>query len=246
MSTVFGFVDAGGTSSCNDNDSYVTLNTAQTITASKTFSSITNFNSYAYMSQAISPSDSSTKLTTSEWVRSLIQSELAAANSVKPGTILMYGGITAPAGYLLCDGSIVLKAAYLDLFTVIQNRYDPISPSFENYFYVPDLRGVYPGMPGTNASSTYDAALATAVLTGPTGIGDYQLQQAVFIDHSHTADYPGNTRKVVNGFDDTMYKTGAQQNPTSTAANLTAPNAYTTIGSVLRPTTLGVNYIIKF
>jgi len=39
------------------------------------------------------------------------------------GVIKMYGGSTAPAGYLLCDGSAVSRTTYAALFAVIGETY---------------------------------------------------------------------------------------------------------------------------
>jgi len=39
------------------------------------------------------------------------------------GTITLYGGSAAPAGWLKCDGTAVLKATYPALYAVIGNRY---------------------------------------------------------------------------------------------------------------------------
>lgn len=42
---------------------------------------------------------------------------------VPTGTILPFGGTTAPAGYLLCDGSAVSRTTYAALFAVIGTTY---------------------------------------------------------------------------------------------------------------------------
>jgi microcystin-dependent protein len=46
------------------------------------------------------------------------------AQAVYPGQIFAYVGSTAPAGYLLCDGSIVSRSEYSDLFSVIGTTYN--------------------------------------------------------------------------------------------------------------------------
>ena len=51
---------------------------------------------------------------------------LSASFVVDPnpvGTILPYGGTTAPAGYLLVDGSAISRTTYASLFTVISTTY---------------------------------------------------------------------------------------------------------------------------
>jgi microcystin-dependent protein len=69
------------------------------------------------------------------------------------GSIMMYGGLNAPPGYLICDGSKYIVMDYLELFKCIEFTYseqtlngDLNDPSYINsisgdYFYIPDLRG---------------------------------------------------------------------------------------------------------
>lgn len=64
------------------------------------------------------------------------------APTVPVGAIMPYAGATAPAGFLLCDGSEVPIATYNDLFTVIGTTYG--SGQNPNTFNVPDLRGRFP------------------------------------------------------------------------------------------------------
>lgn len=249
MANVYGVFENGAACTVNENN-YVTIDTPQAITASK------SFYDYVYMNEIISPNDNSAKLATSEWVRGLVQSQLASFLSslsiVKPGSILAYAGYAAPAGYFLCHGQVLTVFAYQELFAVIGNFYNPYGVVVpEGYFYIPDLRGVYLGMSGTNISSTYSPGLSTAVLSGPANLGIFQLQQTVFVDHTHTANYPSNTDTAnTTGVDPqkSFYRSGStQQNVTSTATNIaTTPNAYTTVGNILRPTTVGINYIIKY
>lgn len=46
-----------------------------------------------------------------------------SAGGVLTGSILEWGGTTAPAGYLLCDGSAVSRTTYADLFDVTGTRF---------------------------------------------------------------------------------------------------------------------------
>ncbi len=58
---------------------------------------------------------------------------------VPPGVMFDYGGINAPTGYLLCDGSAVSRTTYVDLFNVIGTFYG--SGNGTTTFNVPDFRG---------------------------------------------------------------------------------------------------------
>ena len=53
------------------------------------------------------------------------------------GTMTMFAGSSAPAGYLLCDGTMYSTAAYPDLFAVIGYTYGGSGSTFN----VPDMRG---------------------------------------------------------------------------------------------------------
>lgn len=57
-----------------------------------------------------------------------------------PGSILAFAGATAPAGYLLCDGSTVSRTTYPALFAAISTAYG--SPDGST-FKLPDLRGQF-------------------------------------------------------------------------------------------------------
>jgi microcystin-dependent protein len=67
------------------------------------------------------------------------------------GTIVPYAGNTAPAGWLLCDGSSYNTGGYAELFDVIRYKYGGGGSSFN----VPDLRGrgplgYHPGIGAVN------------------------------------------------------------------------------------------------
>lgn len=68
--------------------------------------------------------DNSTKIPTTEWVQTEISSGVIPA--VMPvGAITAYAAATAPAGWLLCDGSAVSRTTYAALFAVIGTAYGP-------------------------------------------------------------------------------------------------------------------------
>ena len=58
------------------------------------------------------------------------------------GTIKMFGGSTAPDGYLLCDGQAVSRTDYAELFAAIGTTYGAGDGS--TTFNVPDLQGRFP------------------------------------------------------------------------------------------------------
>lgn len=54
------------------------------------------------------------------------------------GIIQMYGGTAAPTGWLLCDGSSLLRSTYPDLFAAIGTSFGSADGT---HFNVPDFRG---------------------------------------------------------------------------------------------------------
>ena len=67
---------------------------------------------------------------------------LSSVSQVPVGAIFPYGGSTAPAGYLLCDGSEVSRTTYANLFGVIGYAYRT-QAQLQGLatFALPDLRG---------------------------------------------------------------------------------------------------------
>jgi microcystin-dependent protein len=66
---------------------------------------------------------------------------------VPAGVIVPYGGISPPTGWLICDGSEVLKSDYTELWLAIQHNFKPaedVSDGGVNYFTLPDFRGRFP------------------------------------------------------------------------------------------------------
>lgn len=75
------------------------------------------------------------------------------------GSIIAFGGTSAPSGWLVCDGSAVSRAMYSDLFAVIGTAYG--SGDGSTTFNLPDLRGKFAeGTPnGGTVGTSIDAGL---------------------------------------------------------------------------------------
>ena len=54
------------------------------------------------------------------------------------GTIQPFVGEEAPSGYLLCQGQLISKSIYSELYKVCGNRF---GSETDTHFYLPDLRG---------------------------------------------------------------------------------------------------------
>jgi microcystin-dependent protein len=64
--------------------------------------------------------------------------------TVPPGVGVPYAGSTAPAGWLLCDGSSKLRTDYPDLFAALGGASSPWGLPDGTHFNVPDMRGKFP------------------------------------------------------------------------------------------------------
>ena len=137
-------------------------------------------------------------------------------NRSEVGTIKPWGKATAPAGYLLCDGSAVSRTTYADLFAVVGTTYGAGDTS--TTFNVPDLQGKFPqGKSGTtNLATTGGANTVTVAVTNNqaaantnnqsvtvTGsISNTSLTTAQLASHCHNATCwtgsPGGSTKVID------------------------------------------------
>src|SRR5262249_33795822 len=81
------------------------------------------------------------------------------ADATPPGTIVAFGGQTAPVGWLICDGSAVSAATYSRLFNAIGNAWGGSGGTFN----LPDLRGRAPIGAGQGSGLT-NRALGDATI----------------------------------------------------------------------------------
>lgn len=131
---------------------------------------------------------STTELNYVDGVTSSIQSQINSLNSsvnqnTPSGTISIYSGASAPAGWLLCDGTSYASATYSTLFNVIGYTFGGSGSAFA----VPNLKGrVVVGIDG--AQSEFD----TRGETGGSNIHQHasSTSQTVSVAHNHSIDPP--------------------------------------------------------
>lgn len=150
------------------------------------------------------------------------------------GIIEMYGGATAPAGYLLCDGASYVRADYAALFAAIGTTFGAGSGTI---FSVPDMRGVYPKGAGTtnrtagkDANGNYYASTLGAQVTD-------KMQGHIHRTLTYTIGSIAN--RVTNGSADAV--DGAYTLAPSTDGTNGTPRT----GLTTEPQNLGLTYIIK-
>ena len=165
-------------------------------------------------------------------------------NLVPAGTILPFGGAAAPGGYVVCDGSSLLRAGvYAKLFSAIGTVWGTADGT---HFNVPDLRGRFMRGHDNGAAVDPDAASRTASNTGgETGdkVGTIQLDAVQ--GHEHTARTMLESIAGV-GLDSGTYQyvhevTDFIGSPTTDGINGTPRTT-----SETRPVNACVNYIIKY
>jgi microcystin-dependent protein len=167
------------------------------------------------------------------------------------GTVLPYGGTTAPTGFLLCHGQQLSRTTYADLFDVIGTSFGYATGTT---FFLPDLRGQFirgwDAMGGVAASNDPDSASRTASGTnGATGNNVGSEQTDAFAEHDHgggahthnisaeAADDTGNG--AITGGTNTS-------DPNTTVATSSSGSIITSSGgNETRPTNIYLSFIIK-
>lgn len=118
-----------------------------------------------------------------------------AAVGVPSGVIQAFGGETAPADYLICDGSPVSRTTYANLYAAIGDAFG--EGDGVNTFNLPDLRGRF--LRGVDAGAGRDPGGRTEMNPGGNA-GDNvgSIQDEAFKSHAHdqrtkVGAYAGNT-----------------------------------------------------
>jgi microcystin-dependent protein len=151
------------------------------------------------------------------------------------GSIMAYGGTTAPTGWLLCDGTSYARTTYPNLFSAIGTAYG--SPAGGLNFNVPDFRGRF--LRGSTSDATRDPDYASRTVSAfggnlGGGVGSYQADE--FKTHTHGLPTDGfgsgdiQTTSNTSAADESMN----DANPTGAKG-----------GNETRPRNITVNYIIK-
>jgi microcystin-dependent protein len=176
------------------------------------------------------------------------------ASQFSAGMIMPYAGITAPSGWLLCDGSAISRTTFGSLFAVLGTSYGAGDGSVT--FNLPDFRGRVPAgldnLGGTAANRIADlnslGGNGGAASVTPTGtVGNTTLTEAQIPAHTHQVT-PFQAAKAAGGVVASPDLIGGTATPvvTSSTGGGGAHTHSLTINStsVLQPY-LGVGFIIK-
>ncbi len=165
-----------------------------------------------------------------------------AASSVNPpGVIVMYGGITVPSGWLLCDGSSYLISTYPNLAAAL---FDSTTGNYAygssggTHFNVPQGQGMFMRGVDNGVGNDPDTASRTQISSGG-NTGDHvgSAQGWQIQSHGHGFNASNAAGSFFNGIAASVSSSPPLANP---------PNAIQyTGGNQTNPINLYVNYIIK-
>lgn len=122
---------------------------------------------------------------------------ITASSVVPAGAILPFGGASAPSGFLLCDGSQVLRSTYSTLYGVVGNAFG--SGNGTTTFHLPDLRGRFVrGVDGAAGRDPDSSSRTASNSGGNTGNAIGTLQGEQLKSHNHTQDSHNHTQDSHN------------------------------------------------
>ena len=161
------------------------------------------------------------------------------------GEIKMYGGGSAPTGWLLCDGAAVSRTTYADLFAVLSTTYGAGDGS--GTFNLPHFGGRVPVGAGTSAVADTDGSTPTYArgnvggkidvkLTGPeSGIASHEHGAYIYND-SHYHVFPGDDQlsnmSGLGGWTNRTTATGTDYDAVSTIQSINNGSVYKTSDNV--------------
>lgn len=164
---------------------------------------------------------------------------------VPVGTILPYAAKTPPTGFLVCDGSEVLKTTYADLFEVIGNTYGTATDTSK--FKLPDLRDKFVQGANGNLGISKDAGLPN--ISGEVGYlksaneGNYyqgiNTSNGCFDQSANVITSPPAATTQFNGGTDSEGATGLIR------FNASSSNSIYGNSDTVQPPSVCLTYIIK-
>lgn len=132
------------------------------------------------------------------------------ASLIIPGLIFDYGGSTAPAGFLKCDGSVVTQASYPNLYGAIGTNWN-IGGESGSSFRLPNLIGTMTLGSGTASWGTLRTLGKYGLPSGGTYLGEEThlllSTESGLPDHQHFP-YGGNGYYFLSSYGGAQY-TGA-------------------------------------
>ena len=160
----------------------------------------------------------------------------------------MYGGVTAPTGWLLCDGSTVGRVAYPGLFNAVSTLYG--SGDGSTTFTLPDMRGRMPVGKGTHSDVSTLGNNDGVTVANRRSKHQHTAHTHTQNAHTHASTNTGFTSSNTAGFEAPSMGTHTNESGwttgSATATNQTADGGSgNTNDPTDAPAYLVINYIIK-
>ena len=181
-----------------------------------------------------------------------------AGNGVPVGSVMAFMGNTPPSGWLLCNGSELLRTNFAALFAVIGTSSGAGDGSTS--FRLPDLRGMF--LRGVNGSTTATWADPEAdsrinyFFGGASGnnVGSLQFDATRRPDNPFTTSSAGAhthtfSMRADGGNDQSQPERGSGSSSGTTTTSSSGAHTHTVSGggdTETRPRNVYVHYIIKF
>ena len=120
----------------------------------------------------------------------------SASSGIPAGILSPFAGNTAPEGWLLCDGSVISRVTYSNLFSVISEIYG--SGDGSTTFAIPDLRGrMAMGLDNMGGTSTDRVTSDEADnMGGNAGTEMHQLIEAELPSRTGYASHSGSGTNI--------------------------------------------------
>ena len=162
------------------------------------------------------------------------QALVSSVPTIPVGSIMPYGGVAIPAGWLLCDGREVKISDYLSLYNTVQYQFKDQSQVTSGQFGLPDFRGRFPlgadNMGGTSANRVTDVNADTVGLGS--GFEDRAIDVKNLPEHEHDLRSPKGAQFYVL-LDDSGTPQDADTIPYDAPTGSNAGQARTSSGGVL-------------
>jgi len=146
------------------------------------------------------------------------------------GEIRMWGGTSAPTGWLLCDGASIARVGdYAALYAIIGTNFGTVDG---DTFNVPDMKGRMPVGVGTGAGGGAEAATGGTVPVGGSDLTARSLGEWTGAEVLSTAQMAAHTHTLTSGApsDNTSDGTAPSTNSQSGGTTTNAPNVTNTLG----------------
>lgn len=169
----------------------------------------------------------------------------SVVNDIFPvGTVLAYGGATAPNNFLICDGSAISRTTYSALFSKFSTTFGGGDGS--STFNIPDTRGIF--IRGAGVNGTLTNANGTAFSAT---FGSYENDKMQGHVHKQNANETGKFISVSGGgtFNVStggggLHNVGTTYTNAATVADGT--NGTPRTGEETNPANLALNHIVKY